>query len=197
MASKNTQNPAPAKTPRQPQNRPPITFELVLKIAPSPSQAEKMSTAFGLDPVDYHGIREGTEEAVGCSAQLLARDGNDVALRIHLQRVVGAFVTSAHGAATFYQEKVSQARLLTSSLANEDRDEDRDAVYGFQSKADRAREFAAKAGLQAFSLLAAAEGAIHAYAAVTGEDWKPFVPQQPNNASVRQRSAAAELEAFS
>ena len=56
-------------------------------------------------------------------------------MKIHLQRVVGSFVGSAHGAAQFYGGKVTQARDLTSKLANHDRDEDREGVYGFESRA--------------------------------------------------------------
>lgn len=184
---------APAKASSGTQDRQPITFELAQTLAPTATHAEKMSAAFALDPVDYHGIRESTEEMVGRTAQLLALNDNEVAVRIHLQRVVGAFVSSAHGAAGYYQGRVTQARDLTSKLANEHRDEDRDGVYGFETKADRAREYAAKAGLTAFALLAAAEGARDAYAAVTGEEWKPYTGNQP---TVRQRSIAAEMDAL-
>jgi hypothetical protein len=120
---------------------------------------------------------------------------DETAMRIHLQRVVGAFVGSAHGAATFYGTKVTLARDLTSKLANDDRDEDRDGVYGSDSKAARAREFAAKAGLKAFALLAAAEGAVNAYAEVTGEDWKPYEGSSTAQ-MVGRRSANAEMEAL-
>ena len=53
-----------------------------------------------------------------------------------------------------------------------------------------------QAGLTAYALMAAAEGAVHAYAEITGDDWKPYVapPQAP--ASVSRQSAAAELDAF-
>src|SRR6476646_7362777 len=129
MAAKNTQKPAQQPS-RTPQNRQAITLELVVALAPNHTQAEKMSSAFGLDLVDYHGVRETTEEQIGRSAQALQPTVNETAMRIHLQRIVGAFVGSAHGAAGFYQSKVTQARDLTSKLANEDRDEDRDGVYG-------------------------------------------------------------------
>ncbi|HZZ58147.1 MAG TPA: hypothetical protein VFE31_09980, partial [Opitutaceae bacterium] len=101
MAFKNAQKSAP-KPVRDPQARQAITLELVARLAPSAVQAEKISTSFGLDPVDFDGIREGTEEQIGVSAKLLQPTVNDTAMRIHLQRVVGALVSSAHGAATFY-----------------------------------------------------------------------------------------------
>ena len=195
MAAKNTQKPAqqPARTP---QNRQAITLELVIALAPTHTQAEKMSSAFGLEPLDYHGVREATEEQTGLSAQALQPTVNEMAMRIHLQRIVSAFVSSAHGAAGFYQSKVTQARDLTSKLANEERDEDRDGVYGFETKAARARQFAAQAGLTACALLAAAEGAVHAYAEITGEEWKPYEAPLTAPVIVSRQSAAAEMEAF-
>jgi hypothetical protein len=112
------------------------------------------------------------------------------------ERSVGAFVGSAHGAATFYGSKVTIARNLTSKLANEDRDEDRDGVLGFETKAARARQFAAEAGLAAFALFAAATGAVHAYAEITGEDWKPYEAPIAPSRSVSRQAAAAELDAL-
>ena len=76
-----------------------------------------------------------------------------------------AYVGSAYGAAQFYGTKVTQARDLTVASQNDDRDEDRDGVAGFESNGERARLFAAEMGLQAYALMAAAEGAVHAYAA--------------------------------
>jgi hypothetical protein len=194
MAPKNTQKTGSAPSRTQ-QARTPITLELVIRLAPSLVQAEKIATAFGLEAIDFDAIREGTEEHIGLSAQVLQPTVNDTALRIHLQRIVGAFVSSAHGAAEFYGNKVTQARDLTSKLANDDRDEDREAVYGSESKASRAREFAAQAGLTACALLAAATGAVHAYHAITGDEWKPYQPATPSGAVSRQ-AAAAELATF-
>jgi hypothetical protein len=51
-------------------------------------------------------------------------------------------------------------------------------------------------GLQAFALMAAAEGAVHAYAAVTGNDWKPYEPPSSPAVTTARQSAAAELAAF-
>ena len=195
MTAKNTQKPAHQPI-RIPKNRQAITLELVVALAPNHAQAEKMSSAFGLDPVDYHGVRETTEEQIARSAQALQPVVNETAMRIHLQRIVGAFVSSAHGAAGFYQSKVTQARDLTSKLANEDRDEDREGVYGFETKAARARQFAAQAGLTAHALLAAAEGAVHAYAEITGEDWRPYEAPLAAPATVSRQSAVAEMAAF-
>jgi hypothetical protein len=194
MAAKNAKNTA-STSPRASQVRQAITLELVTQLSPSAAVADRIATRFALEPVDYHAIRETTEEQVGRSAQALNGHVNDTAMKIHMQRIVGSFVSSAHGAATFYGNKVTQARDLTSSLANENRDEDRDGVYGFESKVARAQQFAAEAGLAAFALLAAAEGAVHAYAAITGEDWKPYEPSAPLR-SVGRQAAAAAMDAF-
>lgn len=195
MAAKNAQKSAP-KPARDTQPRQAITLELVARLVPSALQAEKISTAYALDPVDFDGIREGTEEQIGTSAKLLQPAVSDTALRIHLQRQVGALVSSAHGAGTFYSGKVTVARELTMKLANEDRDEDRDGVLGFETKAARAREFAAQAGLAAFALYAVATGAVHAYAEITGEDWKPYEAPVAPSRSVSRQAAAAEMDAL-
>jgi hypothetical protein len=114
---------------------------------------------------------------------------------MHLQRIVGAFVSSAFGAGQFYTGKVTQARELTMKVTNEDRDEDRDGVSGFESRAERARIFAAEMGLQAYALLVAAEGAVSAYAHLTGSEWKPYeAPSQ--GLSVSRASAATQMGAF-
>ena len=76
-------------------------------------------------------------------------------MQIHLQRIIGAFASSTFGPAHFYGTKKSAAMELTSKLLNDDRDEDRDGLAGFESKAERARLFATEMALQSFALLAA------------------------------------------
>ena len=192
-ASKTTHKSAPA---RQQPVRQAITLELVQARAPHGSLAEKLSRTFGIDPVDYAAIREGTEENVVRSANVLRDDLNDKAMEIHLQRIVGAFVSSAYGAATFYQSKVTQAKDLTMASQNDDRDEDRTGVAGFESKAERARQFAAEMGIQAYALMAAAEGAVHAYAHITGDEWKPYEAPVAASSSTSSKSAAEQMAAF-
>lgn len=195
MSTTKTPKNAPA-APRTPRNAPAITLETIRMIAPTPNQAETISTAFALDPVDFEGIRTATEEQIGLSATALMSPLDDAALRIHLDRIVNAFVRSAHGAATFYSAKVTIAREETMKLANEHRDEDRDGVLGFDTRGARAREFAAKAGLSAFALMAAATGAIDAYETATGNDWKPYSPSGATSRNVGRMAAEAELSAF-
>ncbi|MBW4025610.1 MAG: hypothetical protein HIU92_21280 [Proteobacteria bacterium] len=195
MAQKNAQKSAPQPARAQ-QPRQTITLDLVARLSPTALQAEKIGTAFGLEPVDFDGIRETTEEQIALSAKALESTVNETAMRIHLQRIVGAFVGSAHGAATFYSSKVTVARELTMKLANESRDEDRDGVLGFDTKAARAREFAAQSGLTAFALYAAATGAVHAYAELTGETWKPYEAPVAPSRNVSAQAAAAQLDAL-
>lgn len=201
MASKKTPTTGttPATAPRQPV-RHAITLELVIAHAPHAGLAATLSRTFGLDEPDYNAIRETTEECVGLSANALKEpldvETNTKAMQIHLQRIVGAFVSSAYGAAMFYGNKVSDARRETMASENDYRDEDRDGVAGFDSKAERARLFAARMGLQAYALLAAAEGAVSAYEHVTGETWKPYEAPPTGPAPVARQSAAAELAAF-
>jgi len=130
------------------------------------------------------------------AAQAFGTALNEKALQIHLQRIAGSFVSSAFGAAQFYGTKKTAAMELTSKLLNDDRDEDRDGPLGFESKAERARLFAAEMALQSFALLAAAEGAVAAYADVTGETWKPYEAPAAPAAAVSRQSAAAEMAAF-
>jgi hypothetical protein len=175
--------------------RRPITYELVTSLCPDPQIAHNIATRFGLDPVDYDGIRDAHGQAfrlMGDALDLL----NEKAGMMHFQRVVGSLVGSAFGAAQFYTQKVSEARDLTSKLANDHRDEDRDGPTGFDSKAQRARHFAAELGLQAFAQLAAAEGAVTAYREIVGEAWKPYVALADNTQKVDRQAAAAELDVF-
>ena len=114
---------------------------------------------------------------------------------MHLQRIVDAFVRSAHGAGTFYQGKANIARDLNSKTANEDRDEDRMGVDGTANRAERAREFAGQMALQAFAILAA-EGAVDAFAHVTGTDWKPYEGSTRPAMTVSRQAAAAQMAAL-
>jgi hypothetical protein len=196
MTRKSTQTTAKTTTPRAQPTRQSITFELVTRLAPHQGLADNLVRTFGLEPVDYDSIRDATGEHIARTAKAFGTALNEKALQIHLQRVTGAFVSSAFGAAQFYGTKVSAAKDLTSKLFNDDRDEDRDGPIGFESKAERARLFAAEMALQSYALMAAAEGAISAYADITGDDWKPYAAPTAPAASVSRKSAATEMAAF-
>ena len=172
------------------------TLERAVALAPTAKGVAALTQAFALEPVDDAGIRSTAKDIVIRLAETLKPNLKDQALEIHLQRIVGSFVASACGAGNFYSAKVGTARDLTSKLANDARDEDRDPVYGFESRAQRARVFAAEMGLQAFALLAAAKGAVEAFADATGSEWKPYVPDQTTTPGVTRRAAEAELAAF-
>jgi hypothetical protein len=197
MARKPAQTPAPAApASRRTKNRQAITFEHVAHIAPHQALVDNLIRTFALDAVDYDGIRQATAEHVTSAAEAFGTALNEKALAIHLQRIVGSYIASAHGAAQFYGTKVTTARDLTARLQNEDRDDDRGGPLGLDDKATRARQFAAQTGVQAFALLAAAHGAIEAYSATTGETWKPYEAPIAPSATVARQSAAAEMAAF-
>jgi hypothetical protein len=194
MASKTAPTTARKSAPRQPV-RQAITLELVHALTPSETKAETMASTFGLEPIDHAGIRENVEAHMVRLANELRDNLNDKAMAIFLQRVVGSFVGAAHGAAVFYGSKKSDALALNHKLMNDARDEDRDGVAGFESKAARAAAFAAEMGLQASALFAAAQGAVHAYAHMTGDDWKPYESAQPAS-TVEQKSTSAMMAAL-
>jgi hypothetical protein len=196
MTRKSTQTTAKTTTSRNQPARQSITFELVARLAPHRGLTDNLVRTFGLEPVDYDGIRDATTEHVARAAQAFGAALNEMALQIHLQRIAGAFVGSAFGAAQFYGTKKSAAMELTSKLLNDDHDEDREGPAGFESKAERARLFAAEMALQAFALMAAAEGAVSAYAEITGETWKPYEAPTAPAATVARKSAAVEMAAF-
>ena len=194
MASKTTQTTAQRSAPRQPA-RQGITLESVNAITPSEAKAEQMAATFGLEPVAHASIRENVEGYMVSLANELRDNLNDKAMAIFLQRIIGSFVAAAHGAAVFYGAKKSDALALNSKLLNDARDEDRDGPSGFESKAARAASFAAEMGLQASALYAAAQGAVYAYAHMTGDEWKPYEGQQPTP-TVEQKSTAAMMAAL-
>ena len=188
--------PAPARHPVHEQ-RGPITMADAVALCPTQGLANNLSRTFGLESVDMTHVRATTDQSIRDAAAALTDTLNEKALAMHLQRIAGAFVGSAHGAGKFYSEKVTQARDLTAKIANDDRDEDRDGPSGFESKAARARSFAAEMGVQAATLLAAAEGALDAYEHLTGEAWKPYdARRQDNTRTVSRRAASEEMSAF-
>ena len=197
MATKRSGTAAPAKAakPVKPAKAS-VTIEIARLLCPSPRVTENVATAFGLSVPDFDGIREAHESALRQMWRSFDDALNERATLMHFQRNTGSLVSSAAGAGRFYSEKVSAAREMTSSLANDHRDEDRDAPVGFDSKAQRAREFAADMAIQAYALLAAAEGAVKAYREITGEEWKPYEAPTQGPATVERRSASAELNAF-
>ena len=173
------------------------TVEMVRLACPDAAQAARISESFGLPVLDGDGIRETHVRLVIETADVLGDGLGERAMQIHLQRIVGAFVGSAHGAGQFYSRAVTEARDATAKASCDARDEDVDGPVGFDGPAQRKREFAADMGLQAHALRMAAEGAVAAYEQVVGESWKPFERQvdQPGQ-SLDRKAAAQQLAAF-
>ena len=189
----------PASKPNssRPPTRPPVTLAAAAALCPSEQQADSIADAFGLDQVATAEIRLRTRAHLIEMATMLQDHVHAKALALHLQRVVAGFVGSAFQAGKFYDSKMRQARAINSKLYNEDRDEDRHGPAGFDSRAQRAREFAAELALQAHAILAAAEGAVEAFEHLTGDVWRPWTPAPHPGHSLARQVAEAQFAAFS
>ncbi|MBY5766687.1 hypothetical protein HFO06_26900 [Rhizobium leguminosarum] len=173
------------------------TLEMVRLNCPDTTQASRISESFGLAVLDSTGIRDLHERLITETADALTEGLAERAMQIHLQRIVGAYVGSAHGAGQFYSRAVTDARDATAKASCDARDEDLDGPVGFDGNAQRKREFAADVGLQAHALRMAAEGAVAAYEQVVGERWKPFErPAENNGQTLDRRAAKMQISAF-
>lgn len=173
------------------------TLEMVRLVCPDSVQASLISESFGLPVIDSDGIRGIHERLIIETADSLGEGLGERAMQIHLQRIVGAYVGSAHGAGQFYSRAVTEARDATAKSANDARDEDLDGPAGFDSAAQRKREFAADMGIQAHALRMTAEGAVAAYEVVVGQTWKPFERAIENPGQTIDRKAAElQMAAF-
>lgn len=181
---------APRQTARVVQLRKGTSIEMVRLACPDTAQAILIAESFGSPVIDSDGIRELHERMIVETAEALGEGLGERAMQIHLQRIVGSYVGSAHGAGQFYSRAVTEARDLTARLANDLRDEDLEGPVGFESAAQRKREFAADMGIQAHALRMAAEGAVAAYEHVVGERWKPFERHAENPGQTLDRKAA-------
>lgn len=189
--------PTPRQSARIVQLRKGATVEMVRLTCPDTAQALKISESFGTTVIDSDGIRDLHQRLICETADALSEGLGEKAMQIHLQRIVGAFVGSAHGAGQFYSRAVTEARDATAKAANDLRDEDLDGPVGYDSAAHRKREFAADMGIQAHALRVAAEGAVAAYKQVIGESWKPFDrPVEQTGQSVDRGAAQAQISAF-
>ena len=170
-----------------------LTFEMALQLCPHEGVAENVAAAFGLIVPDYDAIRAEHASALKRMAEAFEGSLNDKATEMHFQRIVGSLVGSAVGAGRFYSTKVGEARAAT-ARATDGGDAEHGSPIGFESKAQRTREFAADMAMQAHALLAAAHGAIDAYKDLTGEDWKAY--EAPAEAQVEKKAATAQIGAF-
>lgn len=173
------------------------TLEMVRHTCPDSAQASLISESFGLPVIDSDGIRDLHHQMIIDTSDSLNKGLGNRAMQIHLQRIVGSYVGSAHGAGQFYSKAVTEARDATAKGANDTRDEDLDGPVGFDGAAQRKREFAADMSLQAHALRCAAEGVVAAYEEVVGEAWKPFQRQVENpGQSVDRKAAKLQMAAF-
>ena len=178
----------------KPQPHPARTLERARQLCPTEHEADRIADAFGLDQVDAVAIRASTKADLCHLAGPLADHMSETGLRVFLQRLVASFVDSACRTGEFYDAKVAEARRANAKLHCETRDEDLPGVAGFDSRAQRTREFAAQLAMQATSLLAAAEGAVQAFEQLIGETWRPYTP--PPAVSLERRAGEAQLAAF-
>ena len=173
------------------------TLEMIRLACPDTAQATRIAESFGLAVLDSDGIRDLHQRLIVETADALNEGLSERAMQIHLQRIAGAFVGSAHGAGQFYSRAVTEARDATAKASNDARDEDLDGPVGYDSAAQRKREFAADMGIQAHALRMAAEGAVAAYEQVVGEVWKPFDrPVENPGQTLDRKAAAAQMSAF-
>ena len=128
---------APRQTARVVQLRKGTTLEMVRLACPDAAQALMIAESFGSPVLDSDGIRDLHERMIVETAEALGEGLGERAMQIHLQRIVGAYVGSAHGAGQFYSRAVTEARDATAKVANDTRDEDLDGTVGFDSAAQR------------------------------------------------------------
>lgn len=166
------------------------TLEMIRLACPDAAQSTLISESFGLPVLDSDGVRDLHEKLLVETASALDEGLGERAMQIHLQRIVGAFLGSAYGAGQFYSRAVTETRDATAKAACDERDEDVGGPVGFDSAAQRKREFAADMALQAHALRMAAEGTVAAYEHVIGEKWKPFERTVDNPGQTVDRKAA-------
>ena len=178
----------------RPQSRPTRTLEHAREFCPSEHEVDRIADAFGLDQIDPAVIRTSTRNHLTQLVQPIADHMTETGLKVFLQRLVAGFVDSACRTGEFYDAKVAEARRANAKLHCETRDEDLPGVAGFDSRAQRTREFAAQLAMQATSLLAAAEGAVQAFEQLIGETWRPYTPLPA--VILERRAGEAQLAAF-
>ena len=89
------------------------TLEMVRLTCPDAVQALRIAESFGTAVVDGDGVRDTHERLILETVEALSEGLGERAMQIHLQRIVGAYVGSAHGAGQFYSRAVTEARDAT------------------------------------------------------------------------------------
>ena len=105
------------------------SLEMVRLACPDSAQAFLISESFGLPVIDSDGIRDLHHKIIGDTAESLNEGLGDRAMQIHLQRIVGSFVGSAHGAGQFYSRAVGESwKPFTRQVENPGQTVDRKAT---------------------------------------------------------------------
>lgn len=182
-------------------HRGPITAADAALLCPSQAEALAIAARHGLDPVDMAQVEADTRAAVLALADALRGPVDDYGMARHMAALAEAHVVAAFYTGKSYAEAVSKAHRATSPNLNDDRDEDRDLSgrdRGYDSDPEAARDFAARVGLRAAAVQAAASGALAAHEEVTGEAWKPRERRAAAapRASLARAAAAEQLAAF-
>ena len=175
----------------------PFTLERSALTCPTLDRMSRLASMFGFTVPDIAELQETAEECVGKLGNLLVASlgaRGEIGTSMSLQGYVEAFVVRACLACEMADAKASNVRNAVSKF-NAERDEDRDGPSGFPSYIENMMDFGAQLALQGFVAHYMAEGAVSAFAHVTGEDWKPRA-RKAASAPLDERAAAARLAAF-
>ncbi len=115
-SSRQSTHSANRPTARVVQLRKGATIDMVRLTCPDETQALRIAESFGTAILDTDGIRDMHERLIVETATGLSDGLGERAMQIHLQRIVGAYVGSAHGAGQFYSKAVTEARDATASF---------------------------------------------------------------------------------
>ncbi|WP_336764086.1 hypothetical protein [Asaia sp. VD9] len=179
------------------------TLELIKRLVPTDSQMAAIAQRFPSVKVGEYDelfgaglslVRDQYETLAPILTSEDRHETNFTALKLVLDRIVGAAIGAAYGSANHYEGRRTAAKDATNSFSNEHRDEDRQGVDGGDNRAANLRRIAAEKAGHAYSLAVLAAGACEAYRDLMGSDWQPY---QPNNRrSVSERAAAEEAAAL-
>jgi hypothetical protein len=196
MASKRTTEKAPAPVAAKSPARKAISLEIARNFCPQTATAETVASRFGLELPDFETIQNEHHSSLVRLAATLDAALNERALEMHYQRLVSSLVASAVNAGRFYDDKKKEARAAAAILTTLPEDTDPDDRDSQETKAERLLTFAAEMAMQAYTLLAAAEGAADAYLQVTGSEWTPYIAPAEGAQATERRSPADDLAIF-
>ncbi|NHO43143.1 hypothetical protein GOB83_13330 [Acetobacter fabarum] len=132
----------------------------MLRLAPDDDRMALIANHFGFDIPDVAELTGLGSNAVRDQHDALSpilvshyRGEDDFrAMKMHLDRVVDAYVRSAYGAANFYESRRQIAKDAKDKWANEHRDEDRMGVDGGENRSDKLVRIAAEHAGKAYAL---------------------------------------------